>query len=331
MSTSMSFLDLVPIGIDQSIATALAQSVQMAQTAEAVGFKRFWIAEHHNMTGIASAATSVVLCHLGNHTQKIRLGAGGIMLPNHSPLAIAEQFGTLETLFPNRIDLGLGRAPGSDHLTAEALHRSHEDSERFPDDVMQLQYYLQSQDTDDTVIAVPGRGLNIPLWILGSSLYGAQLAAYLGLPYAFASHFAPQMLKQAIEIYRQHFRPSSTLDKPHVSIAANLVLSDTVEDAQYHFSSKLQSFVLSRRNQRGPIPKPITNMDSFWNQREKAMALDSLSCSFIGTVESVTPTLTHFLNEYQPDELIVTCGIYEQEVRIKTLQHARHLPFITWP
>ncbi len=330
MRIPISFLDLVPIGEGQTAATAIAQSVQMAQMAEQCGFKRFWLAEHHNMPGIASAATSLLLCHLGNHTQRIRLGSGGIMLPNHSPLVIAEQFGTLESLFPNRIDLGLGRAPGSDLATADALHRTMEDSERFPDDVLELQAYLQSTNLNDTIRAIPGQGLNIPLWILGSSLYGAQMAAYFGLPYAFASHFAPQMLKQAIHVYRSTFRPSQSLAKPYVSIAANLLLSDSIEEARYQFTSKQQSFVQLRRGNAGLIPKPIKDMESYWNASEKDMAASALSCSFVGTVASQSLAIEHFLSEFAPDELIVTCGIYDQATRLKTLQYAQDLPMFSF-
>lgn len=326
MKIPISFLDLVPVGEGQSIRTAIEQSVQMAQQSEACGFARFWLAEHHSTPAIASAATSLLLCHIGNHTQHIRIGAGGIMLPNHSPLIIAEQFGTLESLFPNRIDLGLGRAPGSDMQTAEALRRSFEDSERFPDDIVELQEYFQPYTTQNTVQAIPGVGLNIPLWILGSSLYGAQLAAYLGLPYAFASHFAPNMLKQAIEVYRQNFRPSAQLQKPYVSIAANLLLTESIEESQFQFTSKLQSFVHLHRNNRLPIPKPTKEMEAFWNEQEKTTATAALSCSFVGTVDSITPALNHFLQEFQPDELIVTCGIYDQQTRLQTLQLATELP-----
>lgn len=322
----ISLLDLVPVGEGQTIATAIKQSVELAQCAENVGFKRFWLAEHHNMAGIASAATSLLLCHIGNHTQKIRIGAGGIMLPNHSPLVIAEQFGTLATLFPDRIDLGLGRAPGSDMTTATALRRNQQSSDHFPSDVVELQYYLNSDDDTDLVKAFPGRDTKIPLWMLGSSLFGAQLAAHLGLPYAFASHFAPQSLKQATEIYRKQFNPSKQLAEPYVSIATNLVLSETVEDAEYHFTSKQQSFTNLRRNQAGLTPKPIKNIDAFWSPVERQSTSAALACSFIGTVDSVSPQIDEFLAEYQPDELIITCGIYDQVARLKTLKLAKELP-----
>lgn len=326
MQIPISLLDLVPVGEGQTIAIAIQQSTELAQHAEKIGFKRFWLAEHHNMPGIASAATSLLLCHIGNQTNKIRLGSGGIMLPNHSPLVIAEQFGTLATLFPDRIDLGLGRAPGSDMTTATALRRSHQDSERFPQDVMELQHYFNSDNERDAVKAFPGRSTKVPIWILGSSLFGAQLAAHLGLPYAFASHFAPQMLKHAVDIYRQQFRPSEQLDKPYVSIAANIILSETVADAEYHFTSKQQSFTNLRRNYVGLIPKPIENIDAFWSPEEKKSTSQALSCSFIGTVESVTPKIDEFLATYQPDELIMTCGIHNQAARLKTLQYVQQLP-----
>lgn len=326
MPIPISLLDLVPVGEGQTTATAIQQCVELAQHAERTGFKRFWLAEHHNMEGIASAATSVLLCHIGNHTNTIRLGSGGIMLPNHSPLVIAEQFGTLATLFPNRIDLGLGRAPGSDMNTATALRRNHQDADRFPQDVMELHYYLNSDNANDSVKAYPGRNTRIPLWMLGSSLFGAQLAAHLGLPYAFASHFAPQMLKQAITIYRQQFQPSQQLNAPYVSIAANLVLSDSVEDAEFHFTSKQQSFTNLRRNAAGLTPKPIKDIEAFWSPTEKQSTNAALACSFIGTTQSVSPKIDEFLAEFEPDELIVTCGIYDQAARLKTLKYAAELP-----
>ncbi len=316
----LSFLDLAPVPAGKTIADGIAQTVEIAQKAEAVGLNRYWMAEHHNMAGIASAATSVLLSHIGSQTQRIRIGAGGIMLPNHAPLVVAEQFGTLHALYGERVDLGLGRAPGTDGATFQALRRQMSDAERFPQDVQEL-LYLLGDDTDNSPVqAFPGAKSNIPLWILGSSLFGATLAAHLGLPYVFASHFAPQMLKQAIETYREQFKPSKYLDKPYVMLAANLLLADDDATAQYHFTSAQQSFVRLRRNERGQMPKPTADMDSIWSPAEKMMVDSALSVSFIGSVASVQPKLAAFIATYQPDELIITANIYDQAARLRSLE-----------
>ena len=325
----LSFLDLAPVPEGKTIAEGIAQTVEIAQQAEKVGLNRYWMAEHHNMAGIASAATSVLLSHIGSQTEHIRIGSGGIMLPNHAPLVVAEQFGTLQALYGDRVDLGLGRAPGTDGATFQALRRQMKDAERFPQDVQELMYLLGDDTDNSPVQAFPGAKSNIPLWILGSSLFGATLAAHLGLPYVFASHFAPQMLSQAINTYREQFKPSIYLDKPYVMLAANLLLADDDETAHYHFTSAQQSFVRLRRNERGQMPKPTHDMNSIWSPAEKAMVDSALSISFIGSVETVKPKLADFLAQYEPDELIVTANVYDQQARLRSLELVPQLNLFT--
>ena len=325
----LSFLDLAPVPTGSTIADGIAQTVEMAQKAEDVGFNRYWMAEHHNMAGIASAATSVLLSHIGSQTKRIRIGAGGIMLPNHAPLVVAEQFGTLQALYGDRIDLGLGRAPGTDGATFQALRRQMSDAERFPQDVQELMYFLGNNTNSSPVQAFPGAGSNVPIWILGSSLFGATLAAHLGLPYVFASHFAPQMLEHAITTYREQFKPSAYLSKPYVMLAANLLLADDDATAKYHFSSAQQSFVRLRRGEKGQMPKPVEDMDSIWSSSEKTMVDSALSVSFVGSVDTVQPKLAHFIAQYQPDELIVTANIYDQTARLRSLELTSKLNLFT--
>lgn len=316
----LSFLDLAPVPEGQSTAQGVQHAVAMAKKAESIGLNRYWMAEHHNMPGIASAATAVLLSHIGSQTNRIRIGSGGVMLPNHAPLVIAEQFGTLQALYGDRIDLGLGRAPGTDGATFQALRRQMQSANRFPQDVQELLFYLGSESDKSLVQAFPGAGSHIPVWILGSSVFGATLAAQLGLPYAFASHFAPRMMTQAIKIYRDNFQPSAMLSQPYLMLAANLLLADTEDEARYHFSSALQSFVRLRRGGRGQVPKPVTSMDGLWNSAEQAMVEDALSVSFIGSVKNVKPQLAQFLDTHQPDELIVTANIYNQVARLHSLE-----------
>ncbi|PNK61391.1 LLM class flavin-dependent oxidoreductase [Psychrobacter sp. FDAARGOS_221] len=316
----LSFLDLAPVPEGKTTAEGVAYTVATAQKAEAIGMNRYWMAEHHNMPGIASAATSVLLSHIGAQTNKIRIGSGGVMLPNHSPLVVAEQFGTLQALYGDRIDLGLGRAPGTDGATFQALRRQMHDAERFPQDVQELLFFLGNDSDRSPVQAFPGAGSNVPIWILGSSLFGATLAAKLGLPYSFASHFAPRMLGQAIATYRDNFESSIYLDKPYVMLAANLLLAQNSNEARYHFTSAQQSFVRLRRGGRGQVPKPVESMDSHWNATEKAMVDDALSVSFIGSVDEVRPQLQRFIEEYKPDELMVTANIYDQQARLQSLE-----------
>ena len=325
----LSFLDLAPVPIGKTVAEGIAQTVEMAQRAEQVGLNRYWMAEHHNMPGIASAATSVLLAHIGSQTENIRIGAGGIMLPNHAPLIIAEQFGTLQALYGDRIDLGVGRAPGSDGATFQALRRQMSDAERFPQDVQELMYFLGDNTSNGPVQAFPGAKSHVPVWMLGSSLFGATLAGYLGLPYVFASHFSPQMLSKAIATYRDQFKPSVYLDKPYVMLAANLLLAEDDETAAYHFTSAQQSFVNLFRNESGKMPKPIENMDSIWSPAEKMGVDKALSVSFIGSVDTVKPKLADFIAQYEPDELIVTANIYDQAARLQSLDLVPQLNLFT--
>lgn len=312
----LSILDLAPVSAGSTIADSFASSKALAQLAEMLGYHRYWLAEHHNMPGIASAATSLLISHLAAATSRIRLGAGGIMLPNHSPLVIAEQFGTLATLYPERIDLGLGRAPGSDQQTARALRRSRTEIEdQFPADIAELQQYFAAVKPNQLVQAVPGQNLHVPLWILGSSLYGAQLAAQLGLPYAFASHFAPAMMSQAVKLYRQHFKPSAQLDKPYLMLALNVFAADSSSEAQRLFSSVQQQFVNLTRGVPGLLPAPVANMDSIWQPHEKAYVQSALACSVVGDAAAVQQGIKDFIAEHQPDELMLTSMMHDPKAR----------------
>ncbi len=313
--TRFSLLDLVPVREGDSVSTALANAADLAAHAEALGYHRYWVAEHHGMAGIASAATSVVLAHIGHATSTIRIGAGGIMLPNHAPLLIAEQFGTLAALFPNRIDLGLGRAPGSDQRVAQAIRRNLAGgADQFPRDVMELQAYFAG-DERLGIEATPGAGEDVPLWILGSSLYGAQLAAALGLPYAFASHFAPAALDEAIEIYRRDFRPSAQLRQPYVMAGYNVFAADSAEQAQLIATSMQQSFVRLRTGQPGKLQPPVPGYYEDLPAQAQAMLADVLSVSSIGTQADVERDLAAFLRRTQVDEVIITGQIYDVAAR----------------
>jgi len=312
----LSVLDLVPVKIEKTPADALTESLELARLADELGYLRYWVAEHHNMVGIASAATSVVIGYLAAGTKNIRVGAGGVMLPNHSPLVIAEQFGTLESLYPNRIDLGLGRAPGTDQLTWRALRRDPRSSEQFPQDVQELQGYFAPVSEDQSIQAVPGGNLKVPLWMLGSSLFGAQLAAQQGLPYAFASHFAPASLDQAFEQYRHLFKPSSQLTKPYAMPCISVIVADTNEKAEYLFTSMQQRFLGMIRNRRGKLLAPVDNIDNFWDPIEKAQVESMLSCAFIGDPATVQEKLQNFINRTQADELIVNAGIFDQSAKL---------------
>ncbi|EKJ88035.1 luciferase family oxidoreductase group 1 [Leptospira meyeri] len=315
-----SILDLVFINEGNSAKEALANSVRVAKAAESLGYHRIWVAEHHNFPSIASAATSVVIGHLAGHTKTIRVGAGGIMLPNHSPLVIAEQFGTLESLYPGRIDLGLGRAPGTDQLTLRALRRDAMNAQTFPEDVKELLAYFEDDENQLQVRAIPGMGTHVPVWILGSSLFGAQLAALLGLPYAFASHFAPGALMEAIAIYRKQFRPSLYLDKPYVMVGVNVIAADTDKEAEFLFTSSQQSFTRILRNMRGPFPPPIENMDSYWSPQEKQMASQMLSYSVVGAPETIKVGIKKVLDETKADELMTVTSIYDTDKKIRSLE-----------
>jgi luciferase family oxidoreductase group 1 len=316
-----SILDLSPIPQGATAADALRNSLDLAQHAETWGYNRFWLAEHHNMPGIASAATSVVIAHVAGGTKTIRVGSGGIMLPNHSPLVIAEQFGTLASLFPDRIDLGLGRAPGTDQPTMRALRRNIASaSDNFPQDVEELQSYFEPAAPDQRIRAYPGAGLRVPIWLLGSSLYSAELAAELGLPFAFASHFAPADMMQALQLYRRHFKPSRQLERPYVMLGLNVIAAQTDAQARYLFTSVQQSFTNLRRGTPGQIPPPIDDIDSYWSPQEKASASMTLLCSVVGSPETIKRGLLKFIEVTQPDELITTAHIYDHSARLRSFE-----------
>ncbi len=314
-----SILDLAPVAEGQTASQALANTLDLARHAEALGYHRYWLAEHHNMPGIASAATAVVVGHVAAGTSRIRVGAGGIMLPNHAPLVIAEQFGTLDALYPGRIDLGLGRAPGSDMATARALRRHMEASDDFPQDVMELIHYLDTPEPKSPVHAFPGEGSQVPVWILGSSLYGAQLAAYLGLPYAFASHFAPAMLGDAIETYRRTFRPSVWRQHPHFMLAVGLSAAATDEEAIYLRSSQVMSFARLRTGQPGRLPPPQHDLSTIPAQ-VMAGVDQALSCSAVGSAATVRARLAALIAQYQPDEVILTGMMHSHEARLTSFR-----------
>ena len=312
-----SVLDLSPITRGSNAGQSLRNSLDLARHTESLGYLRYWLAEHHSMPGIASAATAVVIGHVAAGTSKIRVGAGGIMLPNHSPLVIAEQFGTLEALFPGRIDLGLGRAPGSDQTTARALRRNlATDPDQFPHDVLELQRYLAPATADQQVIAVPGVGSNVPLWILGSSLFGAQVAAALGLPFAFASHFAPAMMMEAIDIYRARFRPSAQLDSPYVMLGFNVFAADTDAAARLLATSMQQAFVNLRTGRPGQLPPPLEGYENQLPPAARAMLDEVLSCSAIGSPETVRETLAAFVARTRPQELMITSQVFDHAARL---------------
>ncbi|ALK95592.1 alkane 1-monooxygenase [Massilia sp. WF1] len=316
----LSILDLAPIVEGGTASDSFRNSLDLAQHGERWGYNRFWLAEHHGMPGIASAATSVLMCHVANGTSTIRIGAGGIMLPNHSPLVIAEQFGTLASLFPGRIDLGLGRAPGSDHTTARALRRNlASDADEFPQDVVELMDYFADSPRRQ-VRAVPGAGLEVPVWILGSSLFGAQLAAALGLPYAFASHFAPQMMMQAIELYRATFRPSAQLDKPYVMLGFNVFAADTDAEAHFRATSMQQAFINLRSGRPTKLKPPVEGYLDLLSPPERSMLDSVLSCSAIGAPETVATQLKAFIDHTGADELMITSQIFDHAARLRSYE-----------
>ena len=325
--TKLAVLDLVPVRQGSTASEALQESAALARHAEALGYGRFWVAEHHNMEGIASAATAVVIGHIAAHTSTIRVGAGGVMLPNHAPLVIAEQFGTLAALFPGRIDLGLGRAPGTDRATLRALRRDAMAAESFPDDVLELQAFLAPAEPGQAIRAVPGAGSQVPLWILGSSLYGAQLAALLGLPYAFASHFAPDALEQALALYRERFQPSRQLGKSHAMAGANVIIADTDAEARRLFTSVQMRFVGMVRNERGLLQPPIDDIDSYWTATEQVHASRMLACSFVGSPATVERQLRDFVARTGIDELMVASAIYDQRAKFRSFELLKGLSF----
>ena len=314
-----SLLDLAPVVAGSTPAEALANTLDLARHAEAWGYTRYWLAEHHNAAGIASAATSVVIAAVGAATRTMRIGSGGVMLPNHSPLVIAEQFGTLASLYPGRIDLGLGRAPGTDQLTAHALRRDvNAAAENFPRDVMELQLLLGDPVEGQRIQAIPGSGTHVPVWILGSSLFGAELAAYLGLPYSFASHFAPDALLPALKIYRDTFRPAAEGGKPYAMPALQVIAADSDAEARRLFTSTQQTFVNMRRGTRGLLPPPIDDIETYWTEQEKAQAGHMLTYAVVGGPETVRAGLRRFIELTAADEVMVTGSVYDHAARLRS-------------
>ena len=321
----LSILDLAPVTVGSTPAQTFANTLDLARHAERLGYRRFWLAEHHNMPGIASAATAVLIAHVAAATRSIRVGAGGIMLPNHAPLQVAEQFGTLGALYPGRIDLGLGRAPGTDQAATRALRRYYQGAEEFPADVVELLRYFEPAQEGQAVQAVPGAGIEVETWILGSSLFGAQLAAALGLPYAFASHFAPAALDDAVAVYRRTFKPSARLDKPHVMLALNVVAADTDAEARRLFTTQQQAFVNLRRGRPGLVPPPLASaeaMDAYCTPAERAGVDAALACAVVGSPDTVRTGLRAFVERYQPDELMLTANVFDHASRLKSFELA---------
>ncbi len=315
-----SVLDLSPITLGATAADALHNSLSLAQHAERLGYQRFWLAEHHNMRGIASAATSVVIGYVAGNTEKIRVGSGGVMLSNHAPMIIAEQFGTLESLYPNRIDLGLGRAPGTDQLTMQALRRTLAADDDFPQQLEELRFFLREPELGQKVRAVPGGGLNIPIWLLGSSGFSAQLAGQLGLPFAFAGHFSPENILPALELYRQSFRSSENLEKPHAMLAINIIAADTDQEAWRLATSQFQSFLRLIRGTPGQIQPPVNTMDGLWSAQEKAAVESRLGGSIIGSVATVKAEIRKLLDTTKADELMINAIIFDHEARLHSYE-----------
>ena len=316
----LSILDLVRIREGSNVRAALDEARELAGHAEKLGYQRYWVAEHHNMPGIASAATAVTIAHIAAGTSTIRVGAGGIMLPNHSPIVIAEQFGTLASLFPGRIDLGLGRAPGTDQATLRALRRSNESADRFPQDVLELQAFLAPAVPGQTIQAVPGVGTEVPLWILGSSTFGAQVAAAYGLPYGFASHFAPTALDMALEVYRARFKPSAQQDRPHAMVGINIIAAETDEAARRLATTQQMSFADLFRGARGLSRPPIDEIETYWSPAEKMQAMNMLACTVVGSPETVRAGLRSFLQRTQADELMIVSDVFDPAARQRSYQ-----------
>ncbi|MEB2319058.1 MAG: LLM class flavin-dependent oxidoreductase [Pseudomonadota bacterium] len=318
--TQYSILELGRVRQGSDRRAALDGARELARHAEALGYTRFWIAEHHNMASVTTSATSVVIAHVAAGTSTIRVGSGGIMLPNHAPYVIAEQFGTLATLFPGRIDLGLGRAPGTDQLTLRALRRSSADAEHFPEDVRELQAFLAPVRPGQRIEAVPGSGTEVPIWILGSSLYGAQVAAEFGLPYGFASHFAPQALDMALEVYRSRFKPSAQQAKPHALVGVNIIAAPTDEEARFLATSKQMAFADMFRGVREPTRPPIEDIDTYWTEQEKAQAMQMLACSITGGPETVRRGIDDLLARTSADELMIVCDTFDPALRLRSIE-----------
>jgi len=310
-----SILDLAPVTEGSDAAQAFRNTLDLAQLGERLGYRRYWLAEHHNMPGIASAATAVLIGHVAGGTSTIRVGAGGIMLPNHAPLQVAEAFGTLAALYPGRIDLGLGRAPGTDQPTAKALRRYFDSADAFPQDVRELLGYFEPAQPGQRVRAVPGAGLEVPVWLLGSSLFSATLSAQLGLPFAFASHFAPDAMDEALALYRRNFRPSARLQQPYAMLGINVVAADSDAQARRLFTTQQQSFINLRRGRPGLIPPPIDDIEAYWTPVEKLGVKRALACAVVGDADSVREGIAAFIARHRPDELLITTNVFEHAAR----------------
>lgn len=310
-----SILDLAPVTAGSDAAQAFRNTLDLAQLGERLGYRRYWLAEHHNMPGIASAATAVLIGHVAGGTSTIRVGAGGIMLPNHAPLQVAEAFGTLASLYPGRIDLGLGRAPGTDQATAKALRRYFDSADAFPQDVLELLAYFEPAVPGQQVRAVPGAGIEVPVWLLGSSLFSAKLSAQLGLPFAFASHFAPDAMDEALALYRRDFRPSARLAQPYAMLGINVVAADSDAEARRLFTTQQQSFINLRRGRPGLIPPPIDDIDAYWTPAEKQMVERALACAVVGAADTVQDGIEAFVARHRPDELLITANVFEHAAR----------------
>jgi luciferase family oxidoreductase, group 1 len=317
-----SVLDLAPVTEGSDASQAFRNTLDLAQLAERLGYRRYWLAEHHNMPGIASAATAVLIGHVAGGTSTIRVGAGGIMLPNHAPLQVAEAFGTLASLYPGRIDLGLGRAPGTDQPTAKALRRYFDSAEAFPHDVLELLGYFEPAVPGQQVRAVPGAGLDVPVWLLGSSLFSAKLSAQLGLPFAFASHFAPDAMDEALALYRRDFRPSARLQQPYAMLGLNVVAADSDAAARRLFTTQQQSFISLRRGRPGLIPPPIDDIESYWTPPEKLMVERALACAVVGAAGTVQDGIAAFIARHRPDELLLTANVFEHAARRQSFEIA---------
>jgi luciferase family oxidoreductase group 1 len=315
-----SVLDLAPVTEGSNATQAFANTLNLARRAEKAGYQRYWLAEHHNMPGIASAATAVLIGYVAGGTSTIRVGAGGIMLPNHAPLQVAEQFGTLASLYPGRIDLGLGRAPGTDHATARALRRYFDSADAFPQDVAELLAFFEPATAEQTVRAVPGAGIEVPVWLLGSSTFSARLAAAMGLPFAFASHFAPDAMDEALALYRRDFRPSKRLTAPHAMLGVNVVAAGSDAEARRLFTTQQQSFINLRRGRPGLIPPPIDDIENYWTPTEKFGVERALACAVIGDAYTVRQGIEAFVARHRPDELMVTANVFDHEARCRSFE-----------
>ncbi len=317
-----SLLDLAPVTEGSDIRQAFANTLDLARNAERLGYSRYWLAEHHNMPGIASAATAVLIGHVAGGTSTIRVGAGGIMLPNHSPLQVAEQFGTLASLYQDRIDLGLGRAPGTDQATVRALRRYVDGADSFPQDVVELLHYFQPAQPGQPVRAVPGAGIEVPVWLLGSSLFSARLSAALGLPFAFASHFAPDAMDEALALYRREFQPSVRLQAPYAMLALNVVAAGSDAEARRLFTTQQQAFVNLRRGRPGLVPPPIDDIESWWTPQEKHGVERALACNVVGDADAVKQGIAGFVERHRPDELLLTANVFDHDARVRSFEIA---------